>query len=87
MTLIASFMEIIVKRDMASSLRSSSFPSKCQFFIFSMKKGESLIKEFVFPTKGFNLLARNFTSLYIGDPLVSTMGRRGIPNLWILGSP
>ena len=61
MTLIASFMGIIVKRDMTSRLRSISFSSISGFLILSMKNEESLIKEFVFPTRGFNLFARNLT--------------------------
>ena len=41
----------------------------------------------VIPTSGFRILANSLAVLYVTVPVLETMGLRGIPGLWILGSP
>jgi len=42
---------------------------------------ESLTKESVFPTSGFNFLARCFARWYVGPLIVFTIGLRGMSSL------
>ena len=48
------------------------------------KAKESLMWESVVPLMGFRILT---SSLWVGEPIADTIGRKRIPSLWTFGSP
>ena len=64
-----------------------SFSSSFRFLIPLTKCDESLMNEKVQPTNGLRFFGRNSSNWYIADPMVFTIGLKGIPSLFILGTP
>jgi hypothetical protein len=56
-------------------------------FSLWMKSSEFLMWEGECPTYGLSKLVRYFASEYVGEEIQLTMGLRGMPSLWIFGSP
>ena len=64
---------------------SSDFNSMS--WMFSMKSFVFFTWYVVLPTKGFNILDNYFAVSYDTDPILETIGLRGMPSLCTFGRP
>ena len=86
-TLSASSMGTCVNRFDMSKLISRSSGCSCVVRMMSTKDAEFFTACGVFPVNGVRILASSLASLYVGEPIVDTMGLIGVPFLCILGRP
>jgi len=84
---IASSTGTFVKRLTMSKLNIRSSSSNIDSSTRLAKSDEFFTKELVWPAIGVRTLASSLDSLYVGESIVDTIGRRGVPSLWTFGSP
>ena len=77
----------LVKRLTTSKLTMRLFSSMMVWLMRCTKAEESLMWESVVPLRGFRILTSSLASLWVGEPIADTIGRREIPTLWTFGSP
>ena len=53
--------------------------SRVVFLTISANPLESFMKEFIFPTRGFNNLDKDLSSSYIKEPITFIISPRGMP--------
>ena len=81
MTSKASAMGTFVKSDVTSKLTRMLPSSGLNLLTFSTKSLESLTNDEVLPDSGETMCVRNLARLYVGEPMLDTMGLRGTSGL------
>ena len=84
---MASSMGIFVYKDITSNLTSLSSSLSFSVEISSTQVAEYLPKDLVFPTKGLSKFSIYLANLYVGDPIVLTIGLSRAPCICIFRIP